>query len=153
MLSDLEAHLLEVRRGVLLHRLGELLAVEHHFFRGHLAHDLAHVALQHLGRLFVDVGRRGVEEVGGGEGELFGVFADLDIDHGVHVDVDEVFVGHLLLRLHVHLDELERDLVEPFEEGDPEAGLADENPFLEAADDERLVRRRLAVAHGEEHGH
>ena len=147
--DDLEAHPREVGVRIGLHHVRELLAVEHHLLRVHLADDLSHVALEHLLRDAGYVVRRGVEEVHRREVDLLRIAPDLDVHHCVDVNVDEVGVRHGLGRLDVDLDELERDLVEALEERYPEVRAADDRPALEPGDYVRHVRRGLYVGHDE----
>ena len=147
--DDLEAHPREVGVSVGLDHVRELLAVEHHLLRVHLADDLSHVALEHLLGDAGDVVRRGVEEVHRGEVDLLRIAPDLDVHHCVDVNVDEVGVRHGLGRLDVDLDELKRDLVEALEERNPEVRAADDRPALEPGDYVRHVRRGLYVGHDE----
>ena len=148
--DDLEAHARQVRIGVRLHHVRELLPVKHHLLRVHLSDDFAHVAFQHLLRNPGDVGRLGVEEVHRRKVDLRGIAPDLDVHDRIDIDVDEVRVRHGLGRLHVDLDELQRDLVEPFEERNADVRRADHDAALQAGNDVRHVRRRLHVGDGNE---
>ena len=146
--DDVQAHGGQVGLGVLLHQGGEFLPVGHHLLQLHFAHDLAHVALQHLAGHAGDVIHLAVQKVLRRQGQQLGRVADLHVDGRVHLDVDIVCRGHGAGCFYVDGDELQAQFVFLLKEGHLHARLADEHlgGFAHAGDDVCGVRGRLDVA-------
>ena len=128
---DVEVHhldfqLFHVRYDVFGDFFGDALAVLHHFFQSDGAHDLAHVALEHLGDqadelvlpLAEERFRRAVDE--------FGIGGNFDVRHAVHVDVDEFVGGDGFRSLDIHLHDAEGKFIHPLEEQKVPARFTDQ---------------------------
>ena len=148
----LKAQLLHVGDHVLRDLFCHALAVLDHFLQAHGAHDLPHVALQHLGHQAHQLLLALAQQALGGQLQELRVAADLHVGHAVHADVDELVGGDGVRGAHVHLHHPQGQLIHPLEEGDPPAGPSDEDAlFAKAGDDVGRIRRRFQVAHNEQH--
>ena len=146
--QNFNAQLIHVPAGLHHHLVGEGVAVRVDLLERKRADDLAHVALEGILEVFGDVDGLFIQKVLRRELDALRRRGDADLCHRVHVDIDKVVGGDGLLRLDVdgHLAEIE--LVEPLEEGDLDAGAADQYPalLLDAGDDVGLVGRGFHIA-------
>ena len=150
--DDLHAEGVHVGLGLGLHLVAELLAVGVQLLELDGADDLAHVALQRVGQRDGDAVLAEVQEVLHRDLDALGVGLQTDLRDGVDVHADEVLRRHVAVGLDIDADLLEHQRVLSFEEGQLDAGAADQDlrVLLHARDDIGLVGRSLDVAADEQ---
>lgn len=125
--DDIQSHRCQIRLRIFFDKVGKFLTVGNHFLQPHLTNNLTHITFKHFTCHTCYVLCIFIQKVLCCQTQFLRIITDLDIDRGIHIDIDVIRCRYGVTRLDINRNQTQIQFIQTLKKRNPYTCLSNDN--------------------------